>query len=133
MGKYTIVQIKQNVQIIQGSHYPGSTVIAGRQVPIFSYYFLFFSADSYFSAISSHFSYFFSHFTFNLYFMYFFSGVSFQLFFFLKCGTPIVLKNFPVSLHLASFHAHIIKNNYLDFCIWPWVDWDGCRSTGRNC
>ena len=38
-----------------------SVVCAGRQVPIFSYFFLFFSAYSYFSyflAISSYFSYF---------------------------------------------------------------------------
>ena len=22
---------------------------------------------------------------------------------------------------------------YLDFCIWPLVDWDGCRGIGRQC
>ena len=45
----------------------------GRQVPIFSYFFLFFSAYSYFSyflAISSYFSYFCSHFTFFVNFFF---------------------------------------------------------------
>ena len=106
---------------------------AGRQVPIFSYFsqhtpifpIFFFSNFLLFFL-------FFSHFSCNVYLIYFFSGVSFQLFVFLKWGTPIIRKNFPASLPLALFCAHIIKKNYLDFCIWPLVDWDGCRSAGRQ-
>ena len=54
---------------------------------------------------------FFSHFTFNLYFMYFFSGVSFQLSFFLKCGTPIVLWKFPVSLWNMTLLSVVKETN----------------------
>ena len=100
-------------------------IFAGRQVPIFSYNF-YFSQQTPIFPIFQQFPPNFSHFLAILH-LTFLLCISFQEFlfnfsFFLSVAHQLFLKKIQVSLHLALFHSHIIKKNYLDFCIWPlWI------------
>ena len=100
-------------------------IMQGVKFPFFSYFFLFFSAYPYFSyflAISSYFSYFLAILHVMCISYISFQGFPFNFLFFLSGAHKLFLK---------IFQPHFLWN-YLDFCFWSLVDWDGCRSAGRQ-